>query len=379
MSCVVLERGDSVRDRDRSRASDLVVGVGGAGLYSDGKFSFAPSATKLWELEPRVALNEAYNWTATTLLEHGVNAPPLPAWGASKGEDGLIKAYPSQYMGLDERLALIDSLERQVGDALVTGADVCLRARPEGVAGDLQDRRFLGRTGIVASGRFGPLRAVEGLPSEFRRVEIGMRVEQRADRFVLNAESVAALLDPKWVRRSPDGRREWRTFCCCRRGEVVETCFDDITTVSGRADGPPTDRSNFGLNVRFLEVAEAEDALARVMEAARRPALRVQAGDLLEGGTASRTVDAFGANVADALAEGLTALGDDLGVDVWDATLHLPAIEGVGYYPPVSGSLRVRSAIWVAGDVTGVFRGLVPALVSGRLAAMEAIDVLRRH
>jgi hypothetical protein len=39
---------------------NLTTGVGGCGLYSDGKFSFFPSATQLWQLRTRAALAASY-------------------------------------------------------------------------------------------------------------------------------------------------------------------------------------------------------------------------------------------------------------------------------------------------------------------------------
>lgn len=376
-SFIVLERGSAARKRDRLRSEDLVTGVGGAGLYSDGKFSFAPSATSLWRLEPREGLREAYGWMAGLLRSHGMDCPPFPGQVEVEGGEG-VKRYPSQYMPLEERLAVVKSMEALAEDRIVTGFDARLRAEGHRVVAALPGSpTIFGAAAVLASGRFGPLGGIDGVVPTFRRVEIGMRVEQPADRFALDVGALDDLLDPKWVRSSPDGRYEWRTFCCCRWGEVVDTRFGDIVTVSGRADGPPTERSNFGLNVRFLVPAEGEIALASALEAARRPPLRVAVEDLVDSPGKGRVAEALGPPVAIALADGLAALCCELGAEVDGASLHLPAIEGVGYYPPVTGSLRVSPTVWVAGDASGVFRGLVPALVSGRLAAMQALDAVR--
>ena len=59
--CVV-DAGECLIQRRRSDPSSLVQGTGGAGLYSDGKFSYFPSATQLWRLEDTVALHRAYDW-----------------------------------------------------------------------------------------------------------------------------------------------------------------------------------------------------------------------------------------------------------------------------------------------------------------------------
>ena len=371
VSYLVVERGRSALARDRGRPVDLVTGVGGAGLYSDGKFSFAPSATELWNLEPVNALRESYEWTAALLRDYGLDAPPFQSKDSEGNWIGPVKAYPSLYMPLGARMEMIASLERQIAEHLVTGADGHLAAGTEEVVVDYAAGRCRGRAAVIANGRFGPLE-MSGIPTQFRRVEIGIRVEQDAARFALDAEPIAGLLDPKWIRHSADGRYEWRTFCCCRRGEVVETRFGDLSTVSGRADGDETNRSNFGLNVRLLDADEASEALEQVVQAARRAPIQVSAAEFLDDPSSGAVGRALGSQVASVLAVGLIALAEDLDVELRDAVLHLPAVEGVGYYPSVDGALRVSSAIWAAGDATGLFRGLVPALVSGRLAAMSA-------
>lgn len=378
IDCVVFERGGAASSRDRDRAEDLVSGVGGAGLYSDGKFSFAPSATALWELRPAVALREAYRWVANQLDEHGISSPPFPDGGDRQHDAaaGSLKPYPSQYMPLEDRMLLVGSLAERLGEKLIVGSSGRMAGAEAGVIVETETGSLSAGAGVIATGRFGPLDGLAAVPSCFRRVEVGMRVEQRAGSFALDNGSLGELLDPKWVLISPDGRFEWRTFCCCRGGEVVETCFDGLTTVSGRADGPATGRSNFGLNVRFLDAKEGVDALEFVLSASRQPALEVEASALLDSPETCPVAERLGANAASALAAGLQALGEELGQSFRGATLHVPALEGVGYYPPVDDTLRVAKSIWAAGDATGVFRGLVPALVSGRMAAMAASDAL---
>ncbi len=376
-SVLVFERGAPVARRDRDRPEDLVCGVGGAGLYSDGKFSFAPSATHLWTLQPPSALREAYDWAAERLREGGVEAPEFPReQTVAPRQTGAIKAYPSQYMGLKARERLTRTLEQRLGAQLITDADARLGSEAGAVCVDWDGGSVRASTVVIASGRFGPLRNAGAPSPTFRRVEVGMRVEQDAALFALDAEPVAGLLDPKWVRCSVDGRVEWRTFCCCRHGEVIETRFAGLATVSGRADGPSTDRSNFGLNVRFLDAGEASDALERAQLAAREQPLRIGAAELLEDPGSSAVAQRLGRMIALDLAAGLEAFVEDFNADVSKAILHLPALEGVGYYPAVDSTLKVAPGIWAAGDATGVFRGLVPALVSGRLASCSAVNSL---
>src|SRR5688572_23893074 len=125
--CLVLEQGPPAPARDRRSPDDLLSGVGGAGLFSDGKHSFFPSATALWQLPDRDALGAAFDATAALLRVHGVEATP-PAATIDAIESGWReKRYPSLYVPFAERLACIDSLwnacEDRFPDARVVDAE----------------------------------------------------------------------------------------------------------------------------------------------------------------------------------------------------------------------------------------------------------------
>lgn len=74
----LLELGKSVTNRGRHVPADLVTGVGGAGLFSDGKFSFFPSASNLWRLAHREDVRAAYGWLSEILSEFTA-VPPYPS------------------------------------------------------------------------------------------------------------------------------------------------------------------------------------------------------------------------------------------------------------------------------------------------------------
>ena len=93
ISFVVLEMGVDLRARRRADPTDIASGVGGAGLFSDGKFSFYPSATKLWELEPEGDLHDAYRRVCEIVGDHGVAAPPFPDHQTLDGHRGPHSAF----------------------------------------------------------------------------------------------------------------------------------------------------------------------------------------------------------------------------------------------------------------------------------------------
>ena len=62
------------------------------------------------------------------------------------------------------------------------------------------------------------------------------------------------------------------------------------------------------------------------------------------------------------LAEGLRKLRDTYPT-LGNARVVAPAIEGVGFYPELSDNLQSGpNPLWIAGDGTGIFRGLTAAM-----------------
>src|SRR5438552_4124028 len=79
LSITLIERGDRLENRDHKSADDLAVGIGGAGLFSDGKFSYHPSGTALYQLESLELLQRSYGNCMATLAHVGIPTEPFPA------------------------------------------------------------------------------------------------------------------------------------------------------------------------------------------------------------------------------------------------------------------------------------------------------------
>jgi uncharacterized protein len=371
---LLLELGKGVTERGRYDPLDLVAGVGGAGLYSDGKFSFYPSASHLWRLHDRKSLEAAYSWLAN-LLQDSTEAPSFPDLDRGlppvRYSELQKKTYESKYIGFEARIKLIERLSQAVGEALVTGATVTqLDYLDDGIcveyehSGQLHSTRA--QTAVLACGRFGGLKLRDlapWLPTVFRRYEIGVRVEYESTDFFLRDHPS---LDPKYIIADPEGI-EWRTFCVCRNGEIVKTNFFGLTTFSGRTDDAATERSNMGFNVRITDEPESGMQLQKELEyllAGHIDPFRLELERFMVN-----EVSAYGPHLDDLLRKGFSMLDPNA---LRRATITGPCIEGIGYYPSVDGHLRVGDLpVWVAGDETGVFRGLVAALISGHYAASQ--------
>jgi uncharacterized FAD-dependent dehydrogenase len=376
---VLIELGKEVTKRERDNPSDLVTGVGGAGLYSDGKFSFYPAASQLWRLRDRKALWTAYTWLADLLA----GSTEIPSYPDNDSDQAIVpyselreKIYLSKYIGFTERLHLVEQLSKSVGSALITGSIVTRLDRQGNEFSisyehDGQPQTIRARAVILACGRFGGLelnRIAPWIPAVFRRYEVGVRLESTSDTFFLQHHSS---LDPKYIVTGTDGT-EWRTFCVCRNGENVRTDFLGLTTYSGRSDARVTKSSNVGLNVRITEEPEPGTRLQKEIDYLLAGHLAPFELELQEFMRCE--AHAYGRCIDELLRKSISALLPDMSQG---AGITGPCIEGVGYYPDIDGNLKIRDLpMWVAGDETGVFRGLTAAFISGHYAARQVHQYL---
>lgn len=368
------------------------MGHGGAGLFSDGKFSFFPSATRLWQLDCRDVLRAAYDWTCGLLDQHGLATPPYPNADIadhSASDVWALKEYPSSYLSLDKRIELINSLltpgqsvsfDRTVVQHLsfsniprLFGIDL--------LAGDGLHSSITARCVIMATGRFGPLQFPGLYPArDFQRLEVGFRIEQPSHRaFFANL----AQLDPKFCFRDGQQSVEWRTFCVCREGTTALAHVNDIWAVSGHSDCPPTGRSNLGFNTRILDEGVAARNMLHLTQTLKDRScyFSVPLQDVLSGNSSALSIfdRIYGPQLREHMITGLCHLIDRFpSIDHETTNLIGPTLEGVGWYPATDGSLRMPTApAWVAGDACGRFRGIVAAFISGHYTASMALREIR--
>ena len=394
-SIALIDGGKPVDKRDRYAPADITRGHGGAGLFSDGKFSFFPSATELWALPGSDDLRAAYTWTSELLGSYGLDTPPFPAdpsaYTVGTGE-WILKEYPSDYLPLEARPRLTADMVATTDAAVFTEVAV-VKASYDSLIDmfhlSLRDSKGQGsemaaRRLVLATGRFGPL-GLRALTEErsFRRLEVGFRIEQAVDRAFFKEMKQ---LDPKLRFREQDGSVEWRTFCACRDGEAALTETEGLWTVSGRSDGPPAGRSNVGFNMRVLDVSVAEQAMEPMLTAmAQEESYFNLSLDALTGNE-PEAIAAFdrvyGPELREIMARGLSRLAVAFPA-IQDSGTRLigPTLEGVGWYPRVDGELRLLDApAWVAGDACGLFRGIVAAMISGHYtggSVLRDLEALR--
>ncbi|MAM58413.1 MAG: hypothetical protein CMN25_13850 [Salinicola sp.] len=386
---LLIDRGPDISRRDRSDEANLTQGQGGAGLYSDGKFSFFPSATRIWQLPEREALHRAYAWTCELLESYGMQTPPFPdRTDVYTPEEGRwnLKDYPSRYLPLQAREEMVFGLVNGVDIDILTGTCVTShrydaneqRHHLQLEGPDAAPGALVSRTMIWATGRFGAL-DMGNIEKVFRRLEVGFRIDQPSEQAFFQTFSN---LDPKLTLQTAEDGIEWRTFCACRNGTTVLTRTQGLWTVSGHSDGPPTARSNVGFNTRILDESMAREAISALQDAmAERDAyFEIPLSAWLEedAETMARMRRLYGDAVACAMLQGLRQLVDSFPRIEHEATRLIgPTLEGVGWYPGVDGHLRLPGQpTWVVGDACGLFRGIVAAFISGHYAASAVLSTL---
>lgn len=353
---LVVDLGKPLLERCRHNPEECVQGAGGAGLFSDGKFSFYPAGTELWKGDV-TNLKEAYKQLEKDLgLYQAI--PPFPEittgnkW--QKDPSGwCFKPYPALYLSLEARYDLIDKLANRCPKILYETEFVGYQAIDEGYLVTLKSRAcpepFYVKTKklILAGGRFMPL--FLKMKKRFCRYEFGFRIIGPVACF----QKEVACNDPKHILHKPGV--EWRTFCWCERGEVVQTCFNGIQSYSGRADCTPTESSNFGFNIRVKD--------ERLLSAVDFQKLLKMAPFQTSLSHFRRHItDYYPLSVANLIEYGLTRLLEKfLALNDRNISVIGPTIEGVGHYPALEQTRGISSI----GDCGGSYRGIIPSMLSG--------------
>lgn len=260
---LLVDLGKNIERRNHKKPEEVVAGLGGAGLFCDGKISYYPSSHALYSLPNDYLVKKAYSWFHALSSDIIENPPAFPfncerELYESEGntERFFEKKYNTFYLNTDQLSIILKRLTVPIQHR------ICLETEVKSIkkSGELYIVTVLNRGNnvvceiethsvIFCGGRFGPivLKSIyPDLPTIFRRLEYGLRIEQKKNCFFGNAFST---IDTKLIMDCSNNVYQWRTFCCCRDGKVLETKFGDIRSYSGmRAKSA---FSNVGFNVRI--------------------------------------------------------------------------------------------------------------------------------
>jgi uncharacterized FAD-dependent dehydrogenase len=379
---LLIERGKSLAKRTRTQTQDIPSGVGGAGLFSDGKFSFFPSATWLWKNIASDNVSMAYRWLKVILQNYNVNPPDLPTEGPIDViSNQVFKAYPSFYIDFNKRYRMIDQWSQQFRSNILTDRTVINIAKDKNVyCITTHAGVFFAENIVIATGRMGPLQlSTFTLPitKAFQRIEIGVRIKgSYVHPFFSELQQHGHFLDPKFIFTHKDHPQiSWRTFCFCKRGEIMHSGSDGYVTLSGRADCPPSEESNIGFNTRIKLPSASHLLLPKLQNS-----FLLNLGDVYLN--PSILSQYFEPAIVDFVFLGLMELKNYFSSLADASALEIagPTIEGVGDYPMVNNQLETaQQGIYVAGDSLGLFRGLTAALLSGHTIGQQILSYSKAH
>jgi uncharacterized FAD-dependent dehydrogenase len=378
----IIDMGEEINQRSRTKPSDIVTGVGASGLLSDGKFSFYPSASKLWELSDKKNLSDSYQWYVNLLKKYYTDSD-IPCYPNITGPDTehninisswYLKEYKSIYLSLEARYKMISDLYTNIGsdnfilNTMVINVKKCLgyyeifikdnKSDTLNSANPISNKIICCKNIVLAGGRFNIFNSLWDIKFSmiFRRLEYGIRIQSTPEKTVFTETTIK---DPKYKLSAADA--EYRTFCICRRGEVIKTDFNGMITYSGRSDCAETNLSNLGFNVRILDKMLSEQILTDMMTI-KETFNDIKFMDAINTNILEKFIGKYGSLY---LINGLKLFLERF-PDMADSTLIGPTLEGMGSYVLLTNDLKVETEnIWVGGDATGIFRGITASMVSG--------------
>jgi uncharacterized protein len=417
---LLIDAGPDATDRSRppagqagSPSADYERGVGGAGLFSDGKLCLSLDVgghleTSLGSAE-RQRLLQQIEQTFLNLVDGGFayrrpNGSARLAAAAAE-EVGLgFKYYPVAHIGTDRCHDVIVRLRD-----VLAGAGVAIEAESElvdldadqtGVTASVRSPRGVERIRtahvVLAMGKVGaPQQA--GLASSLG-VELSSQPIYTGVRFEAPSAAVAPLFsltkDPKYNLRFNDGTKI-KTHCASEGGEVIALHYDSLPLAGGHNySGAATDRSGFSILWDGLDPGpDSYETALNVMRAVSEETdgrLLVQRLQdfLIRQPSSPSDIEAIALTCADAVPGDLSAflppeylarattfldhlslLAPEILHD--EAVVYGPAIEWWMKRIAVASSYMETSApgVFVCGDGSGWSQGIVHAAATGLLAA----------
>lgn len=408
-------RINDYRECFKCKPCDILSGIGGAGLFSDGKLNFIYKLgkTDLAQFMPVPQAEALINETETIFNRFGMDGPVFPtdmdrARGIRKhakrfGIDLLI--IRQKHIGSDrlpEHIAAVADHLRAKGVALRTCEEVNEILVENGRAAGVATRRrsYAARQVILAPGRvgadwMGAIAQKFGLGLKQRGIEVGVRVEVHND---IMQDLCEVIYDPTFFIQTAKYDDLTRTFCTNRGGFVSLESYSDFVCVNGHAFRErKSDNTNFALLSKVVltepvtdnqSYGQAIGSLATLIGGGK-PILQ-RFGDLKRGrrstwnriykGYLRPTLNsvvcgdiamALPERILTNLIEGLEKLNQVIpGVSNDETLLYAPEIKFFATQIETSNCLETAlPGLYVAGDGPGVAGNIVSAAATGLIPA----------
>jgi hypothetical protein len=409
---LLLEKGKKVLKRN---PQEVLCGVGGAGLFSDGKLNFTPKLGKT-DLTEFLALKEAQKLVEEVEMifqEFGMDGLTYPLdmkkahdYRAQAQRFGLdLQLIKQKHLGSDNLPGYIAKMEdflAKKGVEIMTECEVLeIVVEKEKVVG-LKTAQGLIETEkvIVAPGRAGNhwlTHELErsGLALEQKAIEVGIRVETTAE--VLR-EICSVIYDPTFYLHTPTFDDQLRTFCTNPAGFIAAEKYKEFVCVNGHAYAhksspnanfalldkvsltePVTDTIAYGESICKLAstIGGGKPILQRYVDFKRHRRstweriAKCYIGPTLKEVTPGDIGMALPFRIVTNLIEGIEKLDKMLPGLASDATLlYAPEVKFFSVRPKVTEELETEiKGLYVAGDGAGISGNIVGAAATGIIAA----------
>jgi uncharacterized FAD-dependent dehydrogenase len=429
MSVLIIEKGKDSSQRHcpitktsgcrKCKPCNILSGVGGAGLFSDGKLNYIHKLgkTDLTQFMGRDAAVRLINETENIFNQFGMDGPVFPTDLAAAelfrkqakihGIDLLV--IKQKHLGSDrlpEHISKMTEQIRELGVEIHTNEEALDIKVSKGRANRLTTSKGEYRAGhiILAPGRVGAewvsnLAARRNIGLKRRGIEVGVRVEVHKD---ILQDLTDIIYDPTFFIQTGKYDDQTRTFCTNREGYVSQETYRDFVCVNGHAY---TDRKSQNSNFAFLSkvvltepvsdshaYGESIGRLATIIGGGR-PLLQ-RFGDLMRGRRSTwnrigkgyieptlRNVVpgdiamALPSRIVENITEGLEKLNLVVpGVANEETLLYAPEIKFFATQLETNDNLEtIIKDLYVAGDGPGVAGNIVSAAATGLIPAKAII------
>jgi len=432
LDVLVLEKGKGSRQRKcpisewtyctKCKPCNILCGIGGAGLFSDGKLNFIHKLgkTDLTQFMPLSEAEKLIHETEETFTRFGMDGPIYPTdmdaalairkQAKQVGIDLLI--IKQKHLGTDYLPSHITRMADYVSDKGVTiqtseeALDVLSDAGcVTGVVtrhGVYQAPNVVLAPGRVGADWVGRVAGRLGLNMSQRGIEVGVRVEVHND---VMSDLTDIIYDPTFFIQTPKYDDSTRTFCTNRGGFVALENYQDFVCVNGHAFmDKKSENTNFAFLSKVVLTEPVTDnqaygeALGRLatLIGGGKPILQ-RFGDLKRGrrstwgrikkGYIEPTMQnvvcgdiamALPERILTNLVEGLEKLNLVVpGVSNDETLLYAPEIKFFATQVETDNDLMTAvQGLYVAGDGPGVAGNIVSAAATGMIPAKAIIGKL---
>ncbi|MCW1297972.1 MAG: FAD-dependent oxidoreductase [Candidatus Parvarchaeota archaeon] len=408
---IILEKGNDVKDRTQN----VFYGIGGAGLFSDGKLIFSPMVGgNLYEFMHDDEARKLLDYIKEIFLENGVENEDL---NNKRMEDELerrsikagIKFIPTDqlHIGSDCLPKVIESIKTKLekngvkflinceATDLVINKERYVSYKRNGKNEKINFDKLIIACGRSNSNWLEKISEKLGIKKKFNPVDVGVRVEVPAK---VMEEVTSVNWDPKFHIRTPTYDDFVRTFCTSPYGYVIKEEYEKYVLVNGHSRKDiRTQNTNFAFLVQVNLTQPVENTHAYGESIAKltttigggKPLIQ-RLVDLRSGkrstwerikrsNVSPTLLDATPGDISMALphrivtdiVEGLDKLDRVIpGVSDDSTILYAPEIKFYAMRVITDKNLETNiKNVYVAGDGAGVSRGIVGAAATGIIAA----------